>query len=59
VRAVLLNREYADENHHRRWNDVGLEQRCHGLETFDGAEHGDGWRDHAVAIKQRGAEMRA
>jgi hypothetical protein len=26
------------------------------LKTFDGAEHADGRRDHAVAVQQRGAE---
>ena len=56
VRAVLLDREDANDDRHGDRDHVGLEQRRGHLEALDRAEHGDRRRDHAVAVEQSGAE---
>ena len=56
VRAELLNDEQHDQNRDRDRDDVGAEQRRHDFEPFDRAEHRNGWRNHAVAVQQRGSE---
>ena len=56
VRAVLLDREDADQKPHGERDDVRIEHRRRDRQPFDGAEHGDRGRDHPVAIEQRGAE---
>ena len=40
----------------RHGHDVRREERRRHVQAFDGAEHGDGGRDDAVAVKQRRAE---
>ena len=56
MRAELLHHEQRDQDHHRQRHDVRLEQRRGDVQPFDGAEHRNGRRDHAVAVEQRRAE---
>jgi hypothetical protein len=52
-----LHQEQANQNRDADRNDNGRELGCVELETFDGAEHRDRGRDHAVAVKQRRADQ--
>ena len=56
VRAVALYRKDGNENHDSDRHDVRFEQRRRDGQTFDRTEHRDGWRNHAVAIQQCGAD---
>ena len=51
-----LNDEQPDQDHHGDRHDVRAKERRHDFETFDGAQHRDRRRDHAVAVEQGGAE---
>ena len=54
--AEALQRKKGGEDDQRQRNHEGLRARRGDLEALHGAEHRDGRRDHAVAIKQSGAE---
>ena len=56
VGAVPLNQKQSDQDHDGDRHDVRLEQRRGDFQTLDRAEHGDGRRDHAVAVEQRRPE---
>ena len=55
-RAVLLEHEQPGQNHDRDGNHHVLELRRHHLQTFDGRQHRDSRRDHAIAVKHGRAE---
>ena len=54
--AAALGGEQAHECHHRNRDDVMLEGGRGDVESLDRAQHRDRRGDHAVAVKQRGAE---
>ena len=54
--AAALEDEEQHEDDDRDRDDVRLEERRGHFEPFDRAQHGDGRRDHAVAVEQRRAE---
>ncbi len=54
--AATLHREECRDDHHRERHDPRLEDRRGDFEALDGAEHGDGGSDHAVAVEQCRAE---
>ena len=56
-RAERLNREERNEDHSRGRQHVGLQRRRDLLNALEGRENGDGGRDRAVAVYQRGAEQ--
>ena len=57
ARAETLGKEQRQQNHHRqRHHDRGERGGGH-FQPLDGAEHGNGRRDGAVAIKQRGTDQ--
>ena len=55
-RPAALEEEQDDQDDDRDRDDVRLEERRRDFEPFDGAEHRDRRRDHAVAVEQRRAE---
>ena len=59
MRAVprLCTLKSTIEDDDRDRHDVRPKHRRRDLEAFDRAEHGDGRRDHAVAVEQRRAEQ--
>jgi hypothetical protein len=50
--ALLLNREQADQDQARDRHHARLERRARHREPLDGAQYGDGRRDHAVPVEQ-------
>jgi hypothetical protein len=52
-----LRHEHADKNHDRDRHHDGVEDMRGDAESFDGAEHRDCRRNHAIAIEQGGAEQ--
>ena len=56
VAALRLQRKQADQDHRRQGDDIRRNRRHRGLQAFERAQHRDGRRDGAVAIKERGAE---
>ena len=56
VRPLLLDGKHANQNDHRDRHHVRFDHRRGDLQPFDGAEHRNGRRDHAVAVEERGAE---
>ena len=49
--SLALDQEQTDEDHDGDGDDRRRERGRIDLQTFDGAEHRDRRRDHAVAIK--------
>jgi hypothetical protein len=56
-RAPALRDEHADQNHDSDRHHDRVEYMRGDAESFDGAEHRDGRRNHAVAIEQGGSEQ--
>ena len=54
--APALHDEKADQDDERRRDDEGLEGTAFGAQAFDCAEHGDGRRQHPIAVEQRETE---
>ena len=54
--AAALNREQRNDDHDGDRIDERVQVRGDDVETFDGAEHRDGRRDHAVAVEHGCAE---
>src|SRR5207253_6009925 len=51
-----LKEEKRNEHDDRDRYDVWSEDRRGHFQPFDGTEHGDGGRDHSVAVQQSGSE---
>ena len=49
--TLALNQEQTNEDRDGDGNDHRRERGRIDLQTFDGAEHRDCWRDDAVAVK--------
>src|SRR5688572_14002880 len=56
VRPVLLDAEQRYKNRNGDRHHIRPKQWRHDFKTFYGAEYGDGWRDHPVAVQQSGSE---
>ena len=56
-RAARLNQKQDQQHADGHRHDVRLEQVRRQAQPFNGAQHRDGRRDHAVAIEQRRAEQ--
>ena len=57
IGPLALDQEQTDQDRDGDGNDHRRERGRVDLETFDGAEHRDRRRDHAVAVEQRGADQ--
>ena len=54
LRPETLDREQPDDDAERNGNDQRLEGRCHHVQPFDGAQHGDGRGEKTIAKEQGG-----
>ena len=55
--SLALDQEQGDQDRDGDGNDHRRQPGRVDLETFDGAEHRDRRRDHAVAVEQRGSDQ--
>ena len=55
-RSAMLHEKQHDQDHDGDWHDPRIKYVGRDAEAFDRAQDRDGWRDHAVSIKQPGAE---
>ena len=54
--AFPLHDEKPDQDYDGEWHHSRRQRWRIDLQAFDGAEHGNRWRDGAVAVKQRRAD---
>jgi hypothetical protein len=52
VRAIALNAEDDAKDSDRYRNDIRFEERRGDFQAFDRTKHGDGGRDHAIAVQE-------
>ena len=55
-RAARLCSEQNKQDDYSQRHDIFVKRRRHDIDTFDGGQHRQGWRDHGIAIEQRGAD---
>ena len=56
-RTLVLEGEQDGEDDQRDRDDIRIERCRHDFHSFDGAEHGDGGGDHAIAVEQARGEQ--